>query len=106
VDIIVHRIRLRAGVEPARFTTWVREVDYATCSQLPSVLSFSVQRVSDDPAAPIHFFEVIAVDSREAFERDMLTPAFRGLVEAFDRMAVVVDECVGSRIQPGYAAGQ
>lgn len=105
MEIIVHRIRLRPEVDPARFETWVREVDYATCPQLPSLRSFSVQRVSDDPAAPVHYFEVIAVDSQEAFELDMRTAAFRGLVDGFDRMATVVDDCAGVRIEPGYSAG-
>ncbi|MCX4911597.1 RedY protein [Streptomyces sp. NBC_00878] len=111
--IIVHRIRLHDGVEPARFETWVRDVDYATCPELPSVVSFSVQRVVEESrgdAGPTvggescHFFEIIEVTSREAFEQDMRTVQFQGLVTEFDKMAKVVDETVGERVGTGYTA--
>ncbi|MET9416212.1 RedY protein [Streptomyces klenkii] len=104
MDLIVHRIRLRPGVTPGRFETWVRETDYATCPELPSVLSFSVQRVSGDPSAPVHFFEVIGVRSRAEFERDTTGGAFARLVADFEKMAEVVDELAGVRVEPGYRA--
>lgn len=108
--IIVHRIRLRDGVEPARFEAWVRNVDYAACPELPSVVAFSVQRVLQGAEAepgvaaggPIHYFELIEVSSREAFERDMQTEPFRRLTTDFDEMASVIDEVVGERVEPGY----
>ncbi|MGH3417272.1 MAG: RedY protein [Actinocrinis sp.] len=103
MDVIVHRIRLRPGVSRDRFETWVRERDYAACAELPSVVSFSVQRVAADPAGPAHYFEIIAVRDREQFGRDMESAVFAALAEAFERMAVVVDECAGTRIEPGYA---
>jgi hypothetical protein len=108
--IIAHRIRLHDGVEPARFEAWVRDVDYATCPELPSVVAFSVHRVLEGADAengvaaggPIHFFEIIEVSSREAFERDMQTEPFHRLVTDFDEMASVVDEVAGERVEPGY----
>ncbi|MFD3312456.1 RedY protein [Streptomyces sp. NPDC058694] len=116
MTIIIHRIRLHDGVTPVRFETWVRDVDYATCPELPSVVSFSVQRVAE-PAAPkhtgaeeaageetFHYVEMIEVTSLEDFERDMLNPPFRKLVSDFDQMAKVVDETVGERIGDGYRA--
>ncbi|WP_338896095.1 RedY protein [Streptomyces sp. TG1A-60] len=111
--IIVHRIRLHDGVEPARFETWVRDVDYATCPELPSVVSFSVQRVVEESCADagpavggesFHFFEVIEVTSREAFERDMRSAQFHKLVAEFGQMAKVVDEMAGERVGRGYTA--
>ncbi|MFG2681655.1 RedY protein [Streptomyces sp. NPDC048392] len=104
MDVIIHRIRLHDGVDPARFEAWVRDVDYATCPQLPSVRAFEVQRVSTEPAAPFHYFEVISVGALDDFSRDMKTEAFQGLVAAFDTMASVVDEMSGERIEPGYPA--
>ncbi|PJE96357.1 RedY protein [Streptomyces carminius] len=105
---IVHRIRLHEGVDPADFEAWVRDTDYAACPELPSVLAFGVQRVvageSGGAAAPVHFFELIEVTSREEFERDMQKEVFRSLVTDFDKMAVVVDELVGERVEPGYRA--
>ncbi|MFW6695384.1 RedY protein [Streptomyces sp. MAR4 CNX-425] len=104
MDLIVHRIRLHAGVPSARFENWVRDTDYRTCPALPSVVAFTVQRVSADPDAPVHYFEVITVTGRAAFEADMATDAFRRLAADFGTMASVVDELGGERIEPGYAA--
>ena len=104
MDVIVHTIRLHSGVDPAQFESWVRDVDYASCPQLPSVVTFSVHRLTTDPAAAMHFVEVIGVRDRKAFAEDMRTEVFRGLVAGFDRLATVVDELAGERIEPGYAA--
>ncbi|MFR0356220.1 RedY protein [Streptomyces sediminimaris] len=107
--IIVHRIRLHDGVAPGRFERWVREVDYAACPDLPSVLAFGVQRVVDASAgAPgaedPGYFEIIEVSSREEFERDMKSSRFQQLVVQFGQMAKVVDEVTGERIGDGYRA--
>ncbi|MEV0528251.1 RedY protein [Streptomyces sp. NPDC050439] len=103
MEYIVHRIKLRPGVDPKRFEDWVRETDYATCPELPSVVTFSVQRASDDPEAPFNYFEIIGVTGRDAFDRDMKLDAFHGLEEAFAEMADVVDETAGERIGAGYS---
>jgi len=54
--------------------------------------------------APSEFFEVIQVTSNEDFARDMKTPVFGRLVADFERMASVVEELSGSRVEPGYTA--
>lgn len=102
MEIIVHRIRLHADVDPARFESWVRDVDYATCPELPSVTAFSVQRA--DTEAPFQYFEIIQVTGREDFERDMKTAAFRRLEGDFEQMASVVEEFAGERLGSGYTA--
>ncbi|MBS2536879.1 hypothetical protein KGQ20_29360 [Catenulispora sp. NF23] len=104
MHVIVHPIRLRPGVSPARFEAWVRETDYATCPQLSSVNAFTVHRVSDDPDAKVHFFEIIWASSRAAFERDMQVSAFRSLSAEFSALASVVSEISGDPIEPGYLA--
>lgn len=104
MKVIIHRIRLHPDTDPARFEKWVREVDYATCPELPSVRAFSVHRISAEPDAEFHYVEIITVTGTEEFERDMRTPAFHGLETEFDTMAAVVDEIAGTRIGPGYAA--
>lgn len=103
MDVIIHLIDLREGVDPVRFESWVRGVDYATCPKLTSVRRFSVQRVPDSPSASVRYFEIIEVTSREDFERDAKTPAFQRLVDDFEEMATVVDELIGERVEPGYA---
>jgi hypothetical protein len=99
---IVHKIRLKPGIDHERFERWVREVDYAACPDLPSALGFAVHRASVEPIAEFHYFEVIQISSLEAFERDMATPLFQSLVTAFDQMAEVVEEISGTRLEPGY----
>ncbi|MFF7394336.1 RedY protein [Streptomyces scabiei] len=108
MHVIVHRIRLHEGVDPARFETWVRESDYRAAADLKSLYSFAVHRVSThantNANVPHEYFEVISVTSPEDFERDMATDTFRRLVAAFDTMASVVDEISGERLEPGYLA--
>lgn len=101
METIVHRIRLLPGTDPASFETWVRDVDYAACPQLSSVVAFTVHRAGSDPGA---YFEIITVHSRTAFEADTRTEAFQCLVADFDTMATVVDEIAGTRIGSGYHA--
>ncbi|MFE7722000.1 hypothetical protein ACFU44_23475 [Nocardia rhizosphaerihabitans] len=104
MQVIVHLIELQPGTEPAAFESWVQTVDYATCPDLPSVRAFSVQRVPPAVGEPRRYFEIIQVSSHQEFEADMQTPAFKGLVAAFDTMALVVQELVGVRLEPGYIA--
>jgi hypothetical protein len=98
MNLVVHRIELRDGIEPGRFEDWVREVDYPSCPQLPSVLAFSVQRGPRER----EYFEVITVSSGEAFQRDMRTATFRRLEAGFGALATVVEEWSGEPIGPGY----
>lgn len=101
--VIVHRIRLLDGVDPERFESWVRDVDYAACPRLPGVVAFAVQRVTDaEAASPGEYFEIIEVTARADFERDMQSDTFRGLVAEFEKMATVVAELTGDRVGSGY----
>jgi hypothetical protein len=102
MDIVIHRISLNTDVQPDEFEAWVREADYAGCPELPSVLSFSVQRAAVPADAPWQYFEVIAVRSMHEFDQDMRTPAFTRLAEGFGRFATVVEEIAGQRLDPGY----
>lgn len=101
MTVIIHRIQLLDGVAPERFEAWVRDVDYAACPDLPSVLAFDVLRAPGEDAG--RYFEVIRVSGTAEFERDMRTPAFQRLVTAFSKMAAVTDELTGERLEPGYA---
>ncbi|WP_131741035.1 RedY protein [Actinomadura roseirufa] len=101
MEIIVHAIRLHPGTDPAEFEAWVREADYATCPELPSVLAFDVVRAPGGDG-PARYFEVIRVTGAREFEADTRTPAFHGLVAAFSAMAAVTEETAGTRLDPGY----
>ncbi|MBA5221207.1 RedY protein [Streptomyces griseoaurantiacus] len=111
MTVLIHRIQLLDSVEPERFERWVREVDYAACPELPSVLAFGVHRVDATPDTgaggrpyPAHYFEIIEVSSPEDFARDMDSARFRRLEADFGRMAKVVEEVAGERIGEGYRA--
>jgi hypothetical protein len=99
---IVHKIRLKPGIDHERFERWVREVDYAACPEIPSAYGFAVHRAATDPRAAYHYFEVIRIADAAAFERDMATPHFQRLVADFDQMAEVVEEISGDKLEPGY----
>ncbi len=99
---IIHKIRLLEIAAAPAFETWVETTDYAACPDLPSVRMFDVHRVSLETIAPFHYIEVIRVDSREAFEEDMRSPVFAGLVADFSKMAEVVEEVEGEQLGAGY----
>lgn len=100
---IVDTIRLKPGVDPERFERWVRETDYASCPELPSIIGFAVTRVDGEVGPGVHYFEVIQVESAAAFEADMASATFQRLVAEFSEMAEVVATLSGPRIEPGYA---
>ena len=102
MDIVINRISLKPGVKPDEFEAWVTETDYVGCPQLPSILSFSVQRAAAPEDAPWQYFEVIAVRSLQEFGLDMQTPTFAHLAQGFGRLATVVEEMTGQRLEPGY----
>ncbi|HTJ67170.1 MAG TPA: hypothetical protein VL551_06530 [Actinospica sp.] len=102
MDIVIHRISLKPGVKPDEFEAWVTGTDYAGCPNLPSILSFSVQRAVAPEDAPWQYFEVIAVRSIQEFGRDMKTQTFAHLADGFGRLATVVEEISGQRLEPGY----
>ncbi|QDQ14799.1 RedY protein [Streptomyces spectabilis] len=105
MTVIVHRIRLHDGVAPERFESWVRDVDYATCPELPAVRAFAVQRrAHGEDGGPAEYFEIIEVTSAADFEREMRAEPFRRLVADFEKMAAVVDEWSGERVGSGYRA--
>ncbi len=102
---IVHKIKLRDSSKGDIFEDWVTNSDYATCPEFPSLLSFDVQKVSARVDAPFHYFEIIRVSSKEAFEKDMESVAFKRLIQTFSDMAVIVEEIEGSQVGKGYLAG-
>lgn len=98
--LIIDKIRLHDPLHEADFLRWVTEVDYASCPDLPSVQRFEVVRAA--PGAGFDFFEIIHVESMDAFERDMQSPVFAALVARFTQMASVVESFHGAAVPPGF----
>ncbi|GLR11761.1 RedY protein [Chitinimonas prasina] len=97
---IIDKIKLKDPAYEDDFVKWVREVDYLTCHELPSVQSFCVHKVMR--GADCDFVETITVSSWKAFEQDMASPQFAGLVARFSQMADVSEQLVCDPIAPGY----
>ncbi|AOZ02123.1 hypothetical protein BKK81_22685 [Cupriavidus sp. USMAHM13] len=112
MQILIDRIRLHSPACRAAFIEWVREVDYAACRDLPSVLRFEVVEVVEvrgdaeggegAGGGDCDFFEIIHVSSWCDFERDMQSPLFHGLRARFEQLAAVVGQLAGEPIPPGY----
>lgn len=99
--VIIDKIRLHDAQREDEFVRWVRDTDYATCPDLPSVQRFEVVRAA--AGADCDFFEIIHVESQAAFERDMQSAAFAALVARFSELASVVETVSGDGVPPGYA---
>ena len=100
---IVHKIQLKENTTREEFEKWVTQIDYVTAPSLKSLISFGVRRANgENSTPPYHYFEIINVTSLEEFEADMKTPQFQSLVDAFTKMAEVVEEIEGEFIPSGY----
>lgn len=100
MQILIDRIRLGDPSYREEFIAWVRDVDYAACRDLPSVLRFHVYEAAE--GADCDFFEIVHVSSLADFERDMQLPLFRSLQERFGRMATVASQLAGMPVPPGF----
>lgn len=100
MPVLVDRIRVKSLEQRDEFVRWVQQVDYLACRALPSVRRFQVFACPGGDG--LDFFEIVEVDSLEAFEADTRTPVFRQLVDRFTEMAELGDQFCGQRVEPGY----
>lgn len=71
VFILTH---LRPGADPADYERWVREVDYPTSAQVPSIISFRVYRVEGvfrRAELECDYIEVVEVTDLDDYRRDL-----------------------------------
>lgn len=100
MPVLIDRIRLKSFEQRDAFIQWVREVDYATCQDLPSVQRF---RVFACPGGDgLDFFEIVEVSSREAFEADTRSALFQSLHARFVELAELGEQFSGDMLEPGY----
>jgi hypothetical protein len=65
---------LRPGVDHADYERWVREVDYPTSAEVPSIISFRVHRVEGpfrEAELECDYIEVVEVTDLEDYQRDL-----------------------------------
>lgn len=69
--------RLKPGVKAEDYEQWVREFDYPTARNLPSIISYRNYRLRGPlRKADVHYdyLEVIEITDREAYRRDLEGP--------------------------------
>ena len=87
---MAHRVfflnKLREGVSPADYESWVREFDYPFARQIPSIKSYVVTRLDASleggERPPYDFLEVVEVTDIEAYKADLSTD--KPEIQAFD----------------------
>lgn len=78
---------LKDGVKESEYLTWAKETDLPTVNKLSSVDSFEVFKglsvFGEQKAAPWDFFEVIKIQSEEAFVADIQSDVMTKVIEQF-----------------------
>jgi hypothetical protein len=66
--------RLHAGVDPAEYEQWVRDVDLPVVRAIPSLVSYDVVRIDGawrDGEVPYDYIESIEVADPEVYKREL-----------------------------------
>ena len=78
---------LKSTTDVTQYLQWAKESDLPTVNKLSSVSSFEVFKgismFGQDKPSPWDYFEVIHIDSEEAFLGDIQTEGMQKIVEQF-----------------------
>lgn len=78
---------LKSTTDEAEYLSWAKQADLPTVSKLSSVSSFEVFKglslFGQESASPWQYFEVIHIESEEAFLSDIQTEEMKKIVEQF-----------------------
>jgi hypothetical protein len=93
---MTHRVfflnKLRPGVDPADYETWIQRTDYPVARSCPAILSYDVTRIEgtlDGEGTPsVNYLEVIEVTDIEEYRAAGKTPEF---VKLLDEWATYVE---------------
>lgn len=87
VKTLIVFFNLKSTTNEALYLQWAKESDLPTVNKLSSVSSFEVFKgismVGQDKPSPWDYFEVIQIDSVDAFLSDIETEAMQKIVEQF-----------------------
>jgi hypothetical protein len=86
---MTHRVfflnRLRPGVDPADYESWIRRIDYPVARNSRAILRYDVTRIEgtlDGAGVPsVNYLEVLEVTSIEEYRAVGATPEFVQLLE-------------------------
>ena len=87
--------KLRAGVDPADYERWIREVDYPFARRLPTIRSYVVTRLDglfDGGKAPYDYLEVVEITELEAYRKSLDRNKSRELEQFFVEWSSFVGE--------------
>lgn len=102
MPVVFFLARLKPGVDPAAYERWVREVDYPTARQLPSIVSYTNHRlVGPFRKADVHYdyLEVIQVTDVDAYRRDLTRHELQALRQRLAEFIDPSDNFVGEAIE-------
>ena len=75
---------LKKGVKPEDYEKWLREYDYPVARTLPSIVSYRTHRIEGPingaEQAGWHYIERIEIRDKDAYARDIASPAGQELM--------------------------
>ncbi|WP_299695086.1 hypothetical protein [uncultured Vibrio sp.] len=84
---IIVFFNLKSTTDETQYLQWAKESDLPTVNKLSSVSSFEVFKgismFGQDKTSPWDYFEIIQIDSEEAFLNDIQTQEMQKIVEQF-----------------------
>ncbi|CDU14115.1 hypothetical protein [Vibrio coralliirubri] len=84
---IIVFFNLKSTTDETQYLQWAKESDLPTVNKLSSVSSFEVFKgismFGQDKPLPWDYFEIIQIDSEEAFLSDIQTQEMQKIVEQF-----------------------
>ncbi|MFA0412322.1 hypothetical protein AB4520_00775 [Vibrio renipiscarius] len=88
---IIVFFNLKSTTDESQYLQWAKESDLPTVNTLSSVSSFEVFKgismFGQDKPSPWDYFEVIHIDSADAFLNDIQTDEMQKIVEQFQSFA-------------------
>ncbi len=76
--------KLRDGVDPADYESWVRHTDYPVARSHPAILRYEVTRLEatlDDGSPSFNYLEVLEVVGIDEYREALATPEFKSLLK-------------------------
>lgn len=83
MPVVFFLLKLKAGVAPHEYETWVRDVDYPTARSLPSIVDYRNHRLEapleDGGEVEWDYLERVQISDLDAYRRDLATPVARAM---------------------------
>lgn len=94
--------KLRPGVDPADYETWIRRTDYPVARRHPAIERYEVTRLDatlDDGSPSFDYLEVLEVAGIDEYRQALATPEFKKLLDEWSQFIVSSEAIHGEVIQ-------